>query len=70
MSAEIVESAKEYEITSFPFDDFHTDMVYSQFKYIPVEVIQLKASGGKPSLSSSMLRSSCSFSSQQIKGGG
>ena len=70
MSAKIVELAKEYKITGFPVDGSNTNLLYSQFKYIPVEVIQLKPSGGKQSLSSSMLHSPCSFSCNNMKGGG
>ena len=49
MSAKIVELAKEYKITGFPVDGSNTNLLYSQFKYIPVEIIQLKPSGGKMS---------------------
>ena len=40
MPAEIMELAKEYKIMRFPVDGSHTDMLYRQFKYIAVEVIQ------------------------------
>ena len=70
MPAEIMELAKEYKIMHFPVDGSHTDMLYRQFKYIAVEVIQPKASGGKRDLKASMLSRPCSFSSQEIKFGG
>ena len=70
MPAKIAELAKEYKITGLPIDGSNTDSVFNQFKYIPVEVIQLKPSGGKKSLASSMLHSPCAFSCSDIKGGG
>ena len=70
MPAVVIELAKEYKIMGFPVESTHTDMLYQQFKYIPVEVLKLQATGGKRDLRDSMLCGPCSFSSSEVKYGG
>ena len=39
MLAVVAELAKEYKIMGFPVDFTHIDMLYQQFKCIPVEIL-------------------------------
>ena len=47
MTAEIMHLSKEFKITDVPLDSTHTDILYDQFKYIPVELLKLMPAKGK-----------------------
>jgi len=69
-TATIFKLSKEYKILGMPFDPAYTDILFDDFKRIPVELLRLKPGSGKKSLAMSMLSSPASFSSAEIKNGG
>ena len=66
----IVELASKYKIMGFPVDASYTDVLFEEFKYIPVELLSLEGPNDKELKCSLFPGHPCSFSSNEMKYGG
>ena len=62
--------ASKYKIMGVPVDASYTDVLFEEFKYIPVEMISLEGSKSRDLKSTLFPGHPCSFSSNEIKYGG
>ena len=70
LSGMAYDMTKEYKIMGVPLSATYTDQIYRQFKHVGVELLKLKPPADKKNLRDSLFSRPCSFSSNEIKGGG